>query len=99
MTTNYKTRDLMAFIREHMYRQTGHHLAIIDDGDTWWLRFRALAEAAYAVHPQFEQRDDGMFRWLGDDCNQLSEVELIDWFQKTYPAEARAIERAIEKSA
>jgi hypothetical protein len=57
----------------------------------------ALVDAAYAAHPQFETRDDGVIYWLGDEGNDPSEAALIDWFQKNYPAEARAIERKIEE--
>jgi hypothetical protein len=57
----------------------------------------ALVDAAYAAHPQFETRDDGVIYWLGDEGNDPSEAALIDWFQKNYPAEAREIERKIEK--
>jgi len=56
----------------------------------------ALADAAYAAHPQFEQRDDGVIYWLGGEGNGPTEAALIDWFQRNHPAEARAIERAID---
>jgi hypothetical protein len=58
----------------------------------------ALAEAAYAAHPQFEQRDDGVIYWLGGEGNDPSEAALIDWFQQNYPAEAREIEKGATSS-
>jgi hypothetical protein len=79
------------------------------EGDQWaigYLAFEksparriycALAEAAYAAHPQFKRGNDGVIRWLGDGGADPSEAAMIDWFQKQYPARAREIEREIEK--
>jgi hypothetical protein len=51
----------------------------------------ALLEAAIDAQPGWRRNDDGSFNKDGDAPD---EDALLDWYQKTYPSEARAIEDA-----
>jgi hypothetical protein len=50
----------------------------------------ALWEAAVAIHPRWQNQERG-YSWNGEG-EPPSFVAMIDWFQTTYPREARAIE-------
>jgi len=55
----------------------------------------ALVEAAMERHPDFERSDKlHVWQYLGDGDGP-SETALTEWFQMTYPTEARAIEDAV----
>ena len=57
--------------------------------------YLALADAAAQAHPNWEVSADGStIRRLDDADSEDDEVDrLIDWFQMTFPKEAKRIER------
>jgi hypothetical protein len=65
-----------------------------------WLNSRsyrlwsALINAAIERHPGYQHT--GKHSWRKIDPAAPDENELVEWFQKNYPAEARAIEAAID---
>jgi hypothetical protein len=68
-----------------------------------WLNSReyrletALFDAAISKRPDlWQRRDNHVIKWLGDDGDGPSNEAVIEEFQKNYPAEARAIEAAID---
>ena len=54
----------------------------------------ALADAAYAAHPQFVELANGGVRWIGDDDEDPSTTALIKWFQLNHPDQARSSVRS-----
>jgi hypothetical protein len=60
-------------------------------------RMEALSLAALAAHPQFVEKPDGVFEWIGEG-DMPSENQMIDWFQLNHPSRAREIENAIDQA-
>jgi hypothetical protein len=67
-----------------------------------WLNSRsyrlssALLDAAIERHPGYQHTDTDKHRWRKTDPAAPDEDELVEWFQKNYPREARAIEAAVD---
>jgi hypothetical protein len=59
--------------------------------------FIALCHAAVERHPGYRHTGKHSFRKIYPAAPD--EDELVEWFQKTWPAEARAIEAAIDDAA
>jgi hypothetical protein len=56
----------------------------------------ALWEAAVDAHPDWKKHNNRSYRWKGQG-EAPSTDSMVDWFQLNHPAQAREIERAIEK--
>ena len=58
-----------------------------------WRLGDALLKAAFDEHPSWVRIGEGVVLRLDPDAPE--DDELIEWFQKNYPHQARAIERSI----
>jgi len=51
----------------------------------------ALTVAAMDAHPDFERDPEHPGTWIYFGEDNVDDDDLIDWFQRTHPREARAI--------
>lgn len=63
------------------------------------LTFMALFDEAVNRHPDWERDDAGRYACLDEDGSQGTPETLVNWFQMTFPREAREVEaRAISRN-